>query len=64
MPTKHDEPLTSAELRKERQYRLDERLGMLCPPGEAPTPEQIAIAEQEADEAEESLIAAYGAKRQ
>lgn len=42
--------MTDPELEKEREYRIQERLGMICGAGE-PTPEQQALAEAEADRA-------------
>lgn len=47
--------LTPAEIRIEREYRTQERLGLLC--GSAtPTPEQMAIAVREADEWEARFL--------
>lgn len=41
--------MTTEELKAERSYRIQERLGIMCGSGE-PTMEQIEIAEREADE--------------
>ena len=41
---------TREEIEYERQYRYNERLGMLCENRE-PTPQQMAIARKEADDA-------------
>lgn len=46
--------ITEEELDIEHAYRVSERLGILCGAGE-PTPEQLEIAEREADEAIERL---------
>lgn len=44
------EPLKAIELLEEWNYRRAERIAILCPEGD-PTPEQIKMAETEADEA-------------
>lgn len=41
--------MTSEEIRTEYQYRIDERLGILCPLRE-PTTAQMEIAQSEADD--------------
>lgn len=46
--------MTPAELEAERKYRITERLGVFCGPNQ-PEPEQIIIAEEEADSAIEEL---------
>ena len=44
--------MTTEELKAERSYRIQERLGIMCGSGE-PAIEQIEIAEREADEWQE-----------
>jgi hypothetical protein len=46
--------LTPAEIRAEREYRIQERLGILCE-DRAPTAAQLEIATREADEWVESV---------
>lgn len=41
--------MSDTEIAEEREYRYHERLGILCADAE-PTPEQIEIATQEADD--------------
>jgi hypothetical protein len=46
--------MTPGEISAEREYRMAERLGIMC--GDStPTPEQLAIAHQEADEWERTI---------
>lgn len=40
--------MTSSEITAEKEYRITERLGLMCADGE-PTPEQRAVATFEAD---------------
>lgn len=47
--------MTQAEQTQEWTYRYTERLGLLCA-DDKPTPEQVAIAESEADAAIAKLV--------
>ena len=46
--------MTSAELQSEHDYRVNERLGILCG-SDSPTPQQLDMSTRDADETLETL---------